>query len=209
MTYQASKWLKIALLSDPAALAGWLDSLGPVRLVRLGKVLKEPEVLKEIFNFTYQGWVEALKAGRMPEDFSLLPIAVTLEEGSLRMKELPQGKLAQIIAPVLQIQAHFFRYSPVDGSIRSMVLSSDSIFWGIQFSYPQIYQDPDTMELSEAMKRPNAALWNKVRAFSRDTSQPTPFIVDGISVNSPIRIGKACLPWIGSHPQLKEIYVRR
>jgi len=82
-----------------------------------------------------------------------------------------------------------------------------SVFWGIQMSYPQIYQDPKTMELMEIEESPNMELFQKIRGWVRDATRATPFIVEGKRVNSPIRIGKNCLSWIGRHPQLRVLQI--
>jgi hypothetical protein len=109
--------------------------------------------------------------------------------------------------PVLQLQAHHFFYSDLDGKFHPMVLSPDSISWGIQFSYPQLFQDPKTrkiVKVTQSDEFPNTQLFLKLMKWVRNFTLPTPFEVHGKRINSPIRVGKKSLAWIKNHPQLKE-----
>jgi hypothetical protein len=85
-----------------------------------------------------------------------------------------------------------------------MSMGVKAIFWGIQISYPQIYQDPKSMELLKVGESNNSELFALVRSWVRDATRPTPFVVSGMKTNVPIRLGKQCFSWIGAHPQLKE-----
>jgi hypothetical protein len=91
-------------------------------------------------------------------------------------------------------------YSPLDGVFRPMVLSSSSIFWGLQFSFPQVYQHPKTGEFFEVEE---FGLFELVRKWSREFTVATPMIVEGKRTNIPIRLGKRCFSWINTHPQLQ------
>jgi hypothetical protein len=91
-------------------------------------------------------------------------------------------------------------FSDVDHEFRPMILSQNSIFWGLQFSFPQVYQDPKTGALKEAEVSP---LFQAIRKWIRNTTVPTPMMVEGKRVNIPIRLGKRCFSWINRHPQLK------
>ena len=96
-------------------------------------------------------------------------------------------------------------YSEHDGKFRPMVFGLDSVTWGLQFSYPQLFMDGRTKEafaVVESEEFPNTALFHQLQRWMRQNTLPTPFLVDGKRVNSPIRLGKACLPWINRHPQL-------
>ena len=88
-----------------------------------------------------------------------------------------------------------------------MVLSTESVTWGIQFSYPQLYQDPKSYRITKVVDSsefPNTSVFARMLKWLRHHTLPTPFSVDGQRVNVPIRIGRSCLEWIHMHPQLKE-----
>lgn len=144
-----------------------------------------------------------LRQGSCPERGffkNILPIALTHEENRIFLQELGDGRyLAKVQKPVLQVQVHYFRYSPVDGSFRSMALGEDSLFWGLQFSFPQIYQDPKT----HLIQKENITPFILVRKWAKDYSIATPFVVDNKRINVPFRLGKGCFSWIEKHPQLQ------
>ena len=199
--YQGSKWLKVPVLCDAEELRELFDdsfSIIPLTGIFDGKTLDPNRFLS-----VYSGWIEQIKEGRVPSDSDLRQIlacvwATDLE--SVWLQEIPgKGYLAKVNAPQVLVQAHYFSYSRVDGAFRTMSMGEGSVFWGIQFSYPQVYQDPQTMEIRNSGKN---ELFEKIRRWSRDKTRATPFQVDGVKTCVPIRLGKNCFSWIGHHPQL-------
>ncbi len=62
-----------------------------------------------------------------------------------------------------------------------MVLSRKSVTWGLQFSYPQLYQDPRTRQIfkvTDTPEFPNTALFSKLQKWIRSETLPTPFQVE-------------------------------
>jgi hypothetical protein len=115
--------------------------------------------------------------------------------------------LVKPLRPVVQLQAHHFFYSDLDRKFHPMVLSEESVTWGLQFSYPQLFQDPHTRQIVKVVNTPefpNSALFLKLSKWIRSFTLPTPFEVGDLRVNSPIRIGKKSRAWIENHPQLKK-----
>ena len=196
--YQGSKYLKYQVLCDAEELVQLFDSsfsIHPLGLGDGGPTSFLPE---------YASVIEELKQGRLP--VVRLPTCAFAEDPeALWKQEVPGGRyLMKIGKPVVLVQPHFFTYSPIDGVFRPMTLSQASIFWGLQFSFPQIAQDPKTMEFFEVDPSP---LWQKIKHWVRNSTRATPFVVDGKKMNVPIRLGKNCFSWINRHPQLKGFYV--
>jgi hypothetical protein len=207
--YQGSKWLKFQVLCDPDELEKLFNHLQPFSIYPLTGVisLEQIPMSPAFFLQEYASWIEGLKRGVVPTDAQLrkvLACAFTQTPDALYLQDLSNGRyLVKIAQPVIQVQTHYFTYSSIDGVFRPMSMGSDSIFWGIQLSYPQIYQHSETMDLLESGDTPNAELFQKVREWIREATRATPFFVDGKKINVPIRIGKNCLSWAGNHPQLK------
>lgn len=205
--FQASKFLKVQVLCSKNELKELFDRLGDFWIYPLTGLVDGEPIAKERFLEGYGAWIEALKAGRTPDEADLkkmLAAAWTREEDALWKQEVPGAKyLIRIAKPVLQVQAHFFTYSKVDGVFRPGTMGQNQIFWGLQFSFPQIYQDPKTMEMCEAGDSVNKEMFSIIRQWVRDFTRATPFVVDGVKTNSPIRLGKECFEWIGNHCQLK------
>lgn len=202
--YQGSKYLKYQVLCDPAELETLFKEFFHLyRLTGLndGMPLSQAEFLDE-----YSRWIEGLKEGKIPTDAQLkkiLACAMTADLEALWLQPVPGNRfMTKIAKPLIQIQAHFFTYSSIDGVFRPMSMGPESVFWGLQFSFPQIYQDPKTFELLEVEESINTDLFEKVKRWVRDTTRATPFTIDGKRVNATIRIGKNSLSWAGRHPQL-------
>ncbi len=205
--YQAAKWLKVPVLAEPEEFARLFEKLKNFQLFHLGTPaeIEALRIEKEAFLASVGNWTAMLQTGRAPamaDCRSVLAAALTSDPGDLRMQALPDGRyLAKIKRPVIQVQAHFFTVSLEEKRVHSMVFGKESIFWGVQFSYPQIFMDagePKKVDASFA----NTALFQEIRRWARDETRATPFLIGDERVNAPIRLGKNCFSWICRHPQL-------
>jgi hypothetical protein len=201
--YQASKWLKIQVLLDAEEMRDLILALGSFWIFPLTGMVDGKPIDSTFFVEEYSRWIEQLKKGEIPssqELRNLLPCAFVDTLDSLWLQEVAGGKkICKIRKPVVQVQAHFFSYSSLDEVFRPMSLGLNSVFWGMQFSFPQIYQDPKTMELCSVKE---GVLYRKIQLWIREKTSPTPFVVDGKKTNVPIRLGKNCFSWIKQHSQL-------
>lgn len=204
--FQAAKWLKIQALLDPQELVDLL-SLGGF-LYPLSGLYKPEELIdaKGSFLKAYAEWIEQLKSGFVPHEAELRKysaIAWVCNAESLWLQEVPQSRyMVKVSEPIVQIQVHQMSYSSIDGEFRPMVMSRESIFWGLQFSFPQIYQDPKSLELLEVEAGSHLELFQQLRRWMRENTAPTPMMVEGKRKNLPIRLGKKCFSWVNRHPQL-------
>lgn len=210
---QASKWLKTQVLLDADEMTALLAVLGSVYFVQVASPIPLQEALltKEQFLIHYENYISALQKGKVPEDASFRSVFSSILTNDLSsLYALPAGGdrfLIKSTKPVIQLQAHQFFYSQLDGIFHPMVLSRDSVSWGIQFSYPQWVQDPKSHQIQKVGQHPefsNTATFSSLMRWMRSFTLPTPFFVDQRKVNAPLRIGKKCLSWIENHPQLKQ-----
>lgn len=204
--YQGSKYLKYQVLCDAEELTVLFDRLGPFYIYHLTGLSDAEPIEREKFLGEYNRWIQGLKEGNIPSDQALRTIlasAWTVDTKELWRQQVPGNKyIVKLGGPIVQVQSHFFTYSPIDGVFRPMTMGLGNIFWGLQFSFPQIYQNPKTMELLEVEDCPNAQLFQTIKQWVRDVTRATPFIVGGKKTNVPIRLGKGCFSWIHKHPQL-------
>ncbi|HEX2582832.1 MAG TPA: hypothetical protein VHL30_01815 [Chlamydiales bacterium] len=202
--FQAAKWLKIQALVEPEELALLFNNVFEIYPLSGGYSFDQFPLKKGEFLSAYRTWIEALKEGTPPKDEELRLFNATAwvsSPSAIWLQEIPGKKyLARPSEPFLQCQVHQMGYSTVDGEFRPMVLSRESIFWGLQFSFPQVYQHPKTGEFFDVEK---FDLFQSVRKWSREHTVATPMLVGGKRVNIPIRLGKGCFSWINQHPQLK------
>jgi len=216
---QASKWLQSQALIDGDEMSSLFDALGDFSLYSCGTVCDrdQGEIAKEKFLIDYRAYIDTLRQGISPDPTftrSLFSPAMTTTTDVLFA--IPVGENKQIIRvskPVVQLQAHNMDYSTVDKKFHSMVFGVDSISWGIQYSYPQLYQDNKTKKvetIKDTPMFPNTHLFHVLQKWMRQHTIPTPFLAEGVSINVPMRLGKKCLSWINVHPHLikKGITVR-
>lgn len=201
---QGAKWLKTCALIDKAEFGQLVKSLGTFWMVPVGKIGEGEPIPLSLFLEEYGTWMESLQQGLIPSEESLkkyLAAIWTQDLQAVWKKEIPgKGYLVKISQPVVQVQAHFFTYSPIDQVFRSMSMGPESVFWGLQFSFPQVIQNAKTMEITEVSEHP---LFKLIRTWIRDATRATPFIVAGKKINVPMRLGKTCFSWIHKHPQLQ------
>jgi hypothetical protein len=207
---EASKWLDLHVLLDSEemeALFTYLnDQLGTLHLYLPGRVVPtgEGELSQQAYLNSYESYVTALKNGLMPSA-PLFTVLLTLSPDHVSILKIdPQRELIRPIKPVVQLQPHSMSYSTQDGKFHSMVFGSHSILWGVQFSYPQLFLDPQNREVLKVNDSfPNTALFRHIQRWIRDHTLPTPMHTPSSFLNLPVRLGKSCLTWINQHPQLK------
>jgi hypothetical protein len=217
--FRASKWLKHPILVDDTEMDSLFQYLGDFFIYNVSNPvsLKDSSVQKEVFLEKYEKYISALKSGEFPDESlvrTLFSCCFTANANPLYAMKISDEKfLVKPIRPVIQLQMHRFFISLIDGKFHSMSHSIDSISWGIQFSYPQLYQDPYTEEIVKVNQTeyfPNTALFSLLVKWIRNHTVATPFIYEGKQTNVSMRIGKNCFSWINQHPGLvaKNIKVR-
>lgn len=208
---QASKWLKMQLLIDASEMRSLLTALGDFEIYIPGSVLPRGHghITRKQFLKSYESYIEALKEGNIPQESSFrqsLSAFFSRDPQAQAAVNLGLDKeLWRILRPVLQFQPHSLDYTPLDGKFRPMVYGLDSVLWGVQISYPQLFMDTQTQEprtVIESPEFPNTVLYKIAQRWIRNQTIPTPFLVEGHKINVPMRLGKECLVWINRHPQL-------
>lgn len=208
---QASKWLQLQALLEVSEIQSLLEQLTPCKLYVSGHVCRPGEevISLDAFLSVYANYIKSLKSGITPneQDFrEVFSAAISVTEDAIYAYPLPDGRqIMRVCQPIIQMQVHRMSYSKAEGKFRPMVHGSESILWGIQFAYPQLFQDPKTKEpvtVSLDQSFENTPYFRKLQQWIRHSTIPTPFLIDGKRVNIPMRIGRLCLPWINQHPQL-------
>ncbi len=207
---QVSKWLSCPLLIDELEMKELLDFIVPFEIFIASGLMPHGEglITREEFLDCYAQYVHSLRRGilpndpRMPRYFSSV---FTRSREALYVVHIDENRqIIKVDQPVVQLQMHRISLGS-DRKIRSNTLGENNICWGIQFSYPQLYQNAEmqVITIRESDDFPNSALFKSIQKWMRSSTVATPFIVDQQKVNLPIRLGKACFAWINNHPQLK------
>ena len=212
-TLQASKWLYVQALLDNQEMVSLFEFINPFFLASCGTVspLGEGVVSQNKFLDHYKSYIDSLQIGELlplEKYQSVFSCAMTTSLDTLYA--IPIGESQQLVRvskPVIQMQSCNIAYSTEDKKFYAKVFGSQNIRWGVQFGYPQLYQDPKTKEvitIRNSPDFPNSELFHLIQKWIRSHTIPTPFFVDNVLTNVPMRLGKNCLSWINKHPQLIE-----
>jgi len=211
--YQVSKWLSCQLLVTTEEFQKLFADLREYSICLAGQIYSEQEEVISPLKFLecYDAYIEGIKCGKLIDEVIYRPYfssVFTTSLDYLYKVEIPGGKyLLRAEKPVVQLQAHRMHYSKLDGKFRPMIFGTESISWGIQFSYPQIFQDNKTKEILKCFNNrefPNGGLYLDLQKWVRKNTIPTTFLDGEKRIITSIRIGKGCLPWINNHPHLIE-----
>lgn len=206
-----SKTLKIPVLLSEIEMQRLLIELQPIQFYLIQGVCKKGEgvLSKEAFSEIYSNYISFLKKGELPPQhlfrayFSSVISSTPDELYSISVDETSHIIKAKL--PVIQLQTNRITYSKEDSTFRSQQFGEGGIEWGVQFSYPQLYQDPQTQDIEDVDSRfSNTKMFRTLQKWIRYNTLPTPFITEGKKINAPIRLGKECFSWIKSHKTLNE-----
>ncbi len=209
---EASKWLKVQALVDASEMQDLFHTLGDFKIYVTGTITPRGEgsIGHAKFLEAYKSYVEDLKNRRIPDEGvyrHLFSSVFTISPEFVNVMPIGEERqLIKVLRPVIQLQAHHLDYSIHDGKFRPMVFGIDSVTWGLQFSYPQLFKDSisnEVLTVTENENFPNTRLFHDLQRWIRRQTIPTPFIVENKKINVPMRLGKQCLSWINEHPQLK------
>jgi hypothetical protein len=211
-----SKTLKVPVLLDVLEMKGLLSSLEGAHLYLVQGLCKKNEgiLTPEDFLEIYADYISFLKKGQTPPQGPFrAPFASVLSISSDVLYSIDVEENARLIKaskPVIQLQTNRITYSADDATFRSQLFGEGGIEWGVQFSYPQLYQDPktqDVLDVDESPLFPNTKAFRNLQKWIRYNTVPTPFVVEGRRINAPIRLGKECFSWMGAHPDLKAKWI--
>jgi len=194
-----ARFIKIPLLLDAMEMKELLY-LAPYDLYQVGRVIEKEEMLfdKTLFLEAYAEYVEKLKAGE--KSFFLLSPALSGDSRALQIMQVQEKVLLRSALPLVQMQPHH-----IDAKLRSGVYGTDAISWGVQLSYPTLFQDPKTHQIEKVDGSfVNTGFFEKIRRWVRAKTRAVTFAEGEGKVTIPIRLGKNCSSWIHHHAGLKQ-----
>jgi hypothetical protein len=208
---QASKWMHIRVLLDVSELQELLTHSAPCFLVNIASVcgkdqmLTTPEQLIKI----YADYIVALQQGGRQHIQSYkkqLCCALSRTLDPFYLIQLQVEKfLVKLKTPAIRMQQFHFHYIADQDDFLTTYNLDHSISWGLELSFPQFYQDPETclpVEIFKDVIHPNTQLFKAMQKWMRDHTLPVPFLIEGQKKVAPFRIGKKCFEWINLYPSL-------
>lgn len=191
--FQASKWLKIPLFLSKEELSALFEELFPFYLVRLSGVIEEGKgvIDKTTYLSLYEDYLKTLQSGQA-KDVNRLVVGLGKELSDFRKIKVDGGELIKVYHPVIQVQPYTLFYSSSAEKFIEMTHSLENMYFGLLFSFPQLFQDPSTQEVIKVYESDtlNAKAFKAIQKWSRAHTTPTPFLINGKVLNHPARIGK-------------------
>lgn len=209
---QASRWQRLQVLLSPEDLDLLLADLANPTILLTGRFypLSAFNTHLSAFKTFYRSYIDTLRQGLLPSEEQCRQLFSAILTATLQPLYLLNGPhneyLLRTSLPVIQLQHHSFSYSPLDNQVRSMVYGQETIFWGLQFSYPNLYIDPITKAICQTTDdaATNSSLFKQLQRWLRHHTIPTSFLATDSRCNSSIRMSPSCLSWLPHHPQLQQ-----
>lgn len=192
--YDVSKFLHLQMLLTPRELEKLFAHLGFFEIYDNSSVQTEKKALpQEEFLKIYRTYFDSLFT---KEKVPIKGYAITCDPNAVKAVNVADGRvLIKPALPVIQLKEHSFIYGQ-DGAFHSNVHGQDVIRWGIQWSFPQIFVDPETKMVHHVLKEEkflNAELFRKAMKWMRYNTKPTPFNIEGRIKRATFRIGLLCV----------------
>lgn len=211
--FRASKWLKHAFLLSQDELEDFFSMINPSFLLSSSALttLSNWQVSFSELQDKYQellGWMQqhpTLPPPPLRRFFSLM-LSTSLD--TFYAVNLGDKAAIKPSLPVIQIQMYHCFFSSMDRQLRPMVVSPESFAWGLQISYPQIYEDPRTHQYSKVLldpKFPNSEPFKEMVSWLRKHTRLAPLQEKEVKVYAPFRIGKKSLSMKESHVGLQKM----
>lgn len=197
-----SKWQKIQVLLDPTEMGNLLQHLSPLSILNNSEVVRFEEISLtiDVFMNRYLTYIDMLR-GKIPKQKINLSYALPGQLDNFRAVAVAPGKfICRALQPDVHMQTCEFLLDPA-GKILPQVFSIGAIYWGIQLSYPAIFQDGYTMEVFYATRDsfPGWKLFSAIRSWIRNHTVPLPIHFRKKIIHLPIRLGREAATWISSH----------
>lgn len=206
-----SRWQRHAFLLHPDEMGALFEQLSPFSIyqvssvVDVGQELIAPSFFLSQYASYFSTFLENEQLDLAPYR-ALFSSAWVREQSSVSLVEVKgERRLVRPLLPVIQLQAHQFYYDPGQGKFFSMPLGKGNRSWGIQASFPYIFQRGAEGKIEEVDKaHPEYALYTTLARFLRKETTPAPFMVGGEKKYAPFRVGKVALPLVGKMLAMEE-----
>ncbi len=196
--FRCAKWVSHTVLFSLSGLQELLTAINPYFLLPMAEPVAKERwcISQETLLEQYKRYLEEIKSS------AALPAIAMRRFFSLTLTSSLEDVYAVSLAkerifikprrPVIQIQLYRCYLSPA-GEFHPMILHPDSFSWGLQFSYPQIYEDPHTHQFFKVLLESefnNTRTFKSIVSWIRTHTKPVPLSVKEKVLHAPFRIEK-------------------
>lgn len=185
-----SRQMHRSMLLHPEELRSLCEDEELCSFFYLGKALdrKEIEINKETFLAIYAEEFHNFFLGKSIPNFTCL--ALFLEKEHFLFLETEKRVIVRPKLPVIQISFANFFLEKKESKIQEKAFGTDNIFWGIKFSFFQLYMDAEQKVHSALTELPSGKIFRNILSWSRSNTRPVAFLYQGKKVLTTLRIGK-------------------
>jgi hypothetical protein len=209
-TNAVSMWLSYSFFLSYDEMRDFIDYLSPFYIIRTDIVLDEKDdgiVNSKEFLEVYKNYISDLSLHQGIDEKRVRKYFHAIWTVSLDIAyniKLKCGRhILKIFRPALVLQHHKMSYNKESQKFFSMVFGKDLLSFGLNLSYPQLYQDPKDKTLHKVMledKFENTLLFNKAKEWIKKHTRPLTVVIDKKKCVQTIRIGKKSLEVLKNHP---------
>lgn len=207
--FQASKWMHVRLFLSKKELEALFHHLGSFDLVSLSKLssIEDLIIAPDLFFSLYQEYLLALKRGQKT-DKKVFSLAMVEDPESLFFAQLkPSLFAARLKKPCIQISLVEFSYDEELGECFFNQHAKDGISCGLQFSFPQFYEDPETRKQNVHFKDlsfSHTALFKALQQWMRNHTKPLSLYKGKNVIKTGIRVGLDGAELLKEHAEFKK-----
>lgn len=164
-----AKWIHLPLLLSLREMEEFVSFAAD--WYPLGRIASKDEVFsaKDNFLLAYQKRIQSIQEGTMPNDH--WTYAVTVEEEALYAMSVREGQYnVRPKKPFIQIKTHQFAFSE-KGDLLQNAIGKETKPWGVQISFPFVYQDPKTVTVHKS-EGENVLLFRSLQKWVRHHTKP-------------------------------------
>jgi hypothetical protein len=174
MYMRASRWLEVPLLLDPAEWDRLFLQLQPIHICQVGR--PGGQISVEQLSKAYRSTIDSLLQGQL-QVHSFLSCALSVHLECLQSVPLADGRqILQPVRPVIQMQPFHFSFDQETRAFHPRVYGPHTIFWGVLFTMPQLFEDSATQQVCKAIDDPyarhNLERMRSLQRWSRDHTTP-------------------------------------
>lgn len=207
-----SRWASLEFLLDLSEIHELFQRLKPFHILSpyAGENQDPFCQTEQEFLSAYEQYLSALK-GKEKIDLSLYRKMFTTFfsrniEDIYRVPLASGKEMLKIERPFIQIKPIVLNVSSIDQSIHVSALNPTGILWGLQASFPQLFQKPNSADIDKVNPKEdvNAELFKTLRGYIREKTKPVKFEVQDREIQTNFRVGEKCLEWIHQHSGLSK-----
>jgi hypothetical protein len=208
--FQASKWLYQRVLLTSAEIKNLFDLLGPPFFFFLSKKGEQQDLVCSLDQFlsSYESYLTSLKFDEKRVDKRDFFLAISKNLDPFYLMALNEQEcVIKFKRPVILVELFSFHYLKNQDKFIEGAHLENEIRFGLQFSFPQFYQDFFTRKAIEHYKDQgceNTLYFKSLQRALREISEPLhlrhPF---GKKQRVSYRIGLGCKELIETHQDIK------